>query len=107
MNHGSRGLASGPPGLLAHTYPVFRATAGAPGLTAYYLLAGVQVVAALVFLVTAVAARRHRAPAVVAGAASLCWVVVHYASGFGAASSPIVYRKVGGATSRPQRVFAA
>jgi hypothetical protein len=77
-------LASGPPGLLAHTYPVFRATAGAAGLSAYYLLAGFQIVAVLLFLVTAVAMRRHQVPAVLAGAASLCWAVLHYASGFGA-----------------------
>ena len=63
-------LVTGPPGTLDHTYPAFRATAGAVGLTVFYLLAGVQVAMALGFLVAAVAMRRHRA------AASLCWVIV-------------------------------
>src|SRR6185369_11026564 len=31
-------LATGPPGTMDHTYPVFRATAGAVGLTVYYLV---------------------------------------------------------------------
>ena len=82
-------LANGPPGTLGHTYPVFRATAGAVGLTVYYLLAGVQVAMALGFLVAAVAMRRHPAAAAVAGAASVCWVIVHYASGFGAVEAQL------------------
>jgi len=82
-------LATGPPGTLDHTYPVFRATAGAVGLTVYYLVAGVQVAMALGFLVAAVAMRRHRAAAAVAGAASVCWVIVHYASGFGAVEAQL------------------
>ena len=93
-------LATGPPGALDHTYPVFRATAGAAGLTAYYLLAGVQVAMTLSFLAAAVAMRRHRPAAVVAAAASVCWVVVHYASGFGAVEAQIFRHPAGGADPR-------
>jgi hypothetical protein len=90
-------LANGPPGTFDHTYPVFRATAGAVGLTVYFLLAGVQVAMALAFLVAAVAMRRHRAAAAVAGAASVCWVIVHYASGFGAVEAQLFRYPAGGA----------
>jgi hypothetical protein len=82
-------LANGPPGILDHTYPVFRATAGAVGLTVYYLVAGVQVAMALGFVAAAVAMRRHQAAAAIAGAASVCWVIVHYASGFGAVETQL------------------
>ena len=99
-------LATGPPGTLDHTYPVFRATAGAAGLTVYYLLAGVQVAMALGFLVAAVAMRRHRAAAAVAGAASLCWVIVHYASGFGAVEAQLFRNPAGGADGVARRFLA-
>ena len=98
-------LANGPPGILDHTYPVFRATAGAVGLTVYYLLAGVQVAMALAFFVAAVAMRRHRAAAAVAGAASVCWVIVHYASGFGAVEAQL-WRNPGGADGVARRFLA-
>jgi hypothetical protein len=98
-------LANGPPGTLDHTYPVFRATAGAVGLTAYYLVAGVQVAMALGFLVAALAMRRHRAAAAVAGVASVCWVIVHYASGFGAVEAQI-WRNPSGAEDVARRFLA-
>jgi hypothetical protein len=99
-------LANGPPGALDHTYPVFRATAGALGLTVYYLLAGVQVAMALGFLVAAVAMRRHRAAAAVAGAASVCWVIVHYASGFGAVEARLFRYPAEGADGVAHRFLA-
>ena len=99
-------LADGPPGILDHTYPVFRATAGAVGLTVYYLLAGVQVAMALGFLAAAVAMRRHRAAAAVAGVASLCWVIVHYASGFGAVEAQLFRYPTGGAAGAAGRFLA-
>jgi len=99
-------LAIGPPGAMDHTYPVFRATAGAVGLTAYYLLAGVQVAMALGFLVAAVAMRRHRAAAAVAGAASVCWLIVHYASGFGAVEAQLWRSPAGGADGVAHRFLA-
>ena len=99
-------LAIGAPGTLDHTYPVFRATAGAVGLTVYYLLAGVQVAMALGFLVAAVATRRHRAAAAVAGAASVCWVIVHYASGFGAVEAQLWRSSAGGADGVARRFLA-
>jgi len=99
-------LAIGPPGAMDHTYPVFRATAGAVGLTAYYLLAGVQVAMALGFLVAAVAMRRHRAAAAVAGAASVCWLIVHYASGFGAVEAQLWRSPAGGADGVARRFLA-
>src|ERR1700675_3967039 len=60
-------LAIGPPGTLDHPQPVLRATAGGVGLTVYYLLAALQIAMVLGFLVAAVAMRRHRAAAAVAG----------------------------------------
>jgi hypothetical protein len=99
-------LATGPPGTLEHTYPVFRATAGAVGLTVYYLVAGVQVAMALGFLAAAVAMRRHRAAAAVAGAASVCWVIVHYASGFGAVEAQLWRTPPGGADDVARRFLA-
>ena len=99
-------LAFGPPGALDDTYPVFRATAGAVGLTVYYLLAGVQVALVLGFLVAAVAMRRHRASAAVAGAASVCWVIVHYASGFGAVEAQLWRSPAGGADGVARRFLA-
>src|SRR4030095_9573812 len=88
-------LSDGPPGTLDHTYPVFRASAGAVGLTVYYLVAGGQVAIALAFLAAAVAMRRHRAAAAVAGAASVCWVIVHYASGFRAVGAALWRHRLG------------
>jgi hypothetical protein len=99
-------LAIGPPGSFDHTYPVFRATAGALGLTMYYLLAGVQVAMALGFLVAAVATRRHRRAAAVAAAASVCWVIVHYASGFGAVEAQLWRSPAGGADGVARRFLA-
>lgn len=99
-------LAVGSPGALDHTYPVFRVSAGAVGLSAYYLLAGLQVATALAFLVAAVAMRRHRAAAAVAGVASLCWVAVHYASGFGAVETQLWRNPAGGADGVVRRYLA-
>jgi hypothetical protein len=99
-------LAIGPPGSFDHTYPVFRATAGALGLTMYYRLAGVQVAMALGFLVAAVATRRHRRAAAVAAAASVCWVIVHYASGFGAVEAQLWRSPAGGADGVARRFLA-
>jgi hypothetical protein len=99
-------LADGPPGTMDHTYPVFRATAGAVGLTVYYLVAGVQVAMALAFLAAAVAMRRQRAAAAVAGAASVCWVIVHYASGFGAVEAELWRNPSGGAGDVARRFLA-
>jgi hypothetical protein len=99
-------LAIGPPSALDHTYSVFRATTGAAGLTAYYLLAGVQVAMAQAFLVAALAMRRYRAPAAIAGVASLCWVVVHYASGFAAVEAQLWRNAPGGVDGVARRFLA-
>jgi hypothetical protein len=77
-------------GLLARTYPVFRGSSGRAGLEAYYAVAGLQVLAVLAFAAVALAARRHRAAAVVAGVAGVLWIVVHYASGFGALEAAVL-----------------
>src|SRR5688500_6222063 len=100
-------LAVGPPGAFGQTYPVFRITAGTAGLTAYYLLAGAQVATALGFVVAAVAMRRARAAAAVTGAASLCWVAAHYASGFGAVEAQLWRNPAGGAEDDVVRRFLA
>ncbi|OGK96574.1 MAG: hypothetical protein A3E31_17095 [Candidatus Rokubacteria bacterium RIFCSPHIGHO2_12_FULL_73_22] len=89
-------------GLLARTYPVFRGSAGRAGLDAYYAVAGLQVLAVLAFAAVALAARRHRAAAVVAAVAGALWVVVHYASGFGALEAAVLQ----GAAEAPAEVAA-
>ena len=61
---------------------------------------------ALGFLVAAVAMRRHRAAAAVAGAASVCWVLVHYASGFGAVEAQLWRSSAGGADGVARRFLA-
>jgi len=50
----------------------------------------------------ALAARRHRAAAVVAAVAGALWVVVHYASGFGALEAAVLQ----GAAEAPAEVAA-
>jgi hypothetical protein len=76
-------LLSGVPAL-KQAYPTFRGSAGRSGLDAYYTVAGLQVIGTSVFLLVSLAARRHRAAALVAGVAGALWIAVHYASGFGA-----------------------
>lgn len=79
----------GRPGLLAETYPVFRSSAGRSGLTLFYAVAGLQVLAALEFLGVALVTGRQRLPAVMAGVAGAGWLLVHYASGFGAVEATV------------------
>lgn len=83
-------LLSASPSVFSRTYPLFRSGAGRAGLGAYYGVAGLQVLAALAFLLVALARRRHRMAAAVAGAAGAGWVVLHYASGFGALEAAVV-----------------
>ena len=82
-------LLSGTPPL-GQAYPAFRASAGRGGLDGYYAVAGLQVVGTSAFLIVALAARRHRAAALVAGLAGALWVAVHYASGFGTLEASVV-----------------
>ena len=72
------------PRVLAATYPAFARSAGSKGLTVFYAICGLQVVAALVLLGLSLGARRHRLGAGVAALTAVLWPVVHYASGFGA-----------------------
>jgi len=83
-------LASGTPGLLTQTYAVFRGGAGRAGLDAYYAVAGLQVLSGLAFLLVALGARRRRLAAAVAAVCGAAWVVVHYASGFGALEASVL-----------------
>ncbi|PYM95320.1 MAG: hypothetical protein DME04_05080 [Candidatus Rokuibacteriota bacterium] len=82
-------LLSGTPPL-GQAYAAFRASAGRAGLDGYYAVAGLQVIGTSAFLTVSLAARRHRAAALVAGLAGALWVVVHYASGFGALEASVV-----------------
>jgi hypothetical protein len=82
-------LISGTPPL-GQAYAAFRASAGRTGLEGYYAVAGLQVVGTSAFLIVSLAARRHRAAALVAGLAGALWVTVHYASGFGALEASVV-----------------
>jgi hypothetical protein len=82
-------LLSGVPAL-SQAYPTFRGSAGRSGLDAYYAMAGLQVIGTSAFLVVSLAARRHRIAALVAGVAGALWIVVHYASGFGALEGSVL-----------------
>jgi len=82
-------LLSGTPSL-SQAYAAFRASAGRAGLDGYYAVAGLQVIGTSAFLIVSLAARRHRAAALVAGLAGALWVAVHYASGFGALEATVV-----------------
>jgi glucan phosphoethanolaminetransferase (alkaline phosphatase superfamily) len=92
-------LLSGTPAL-SQAYASFRGSAGRSGLDAYYAVAGVQVFGTSAFLLVALAARRHRAAALVAGVTGALWIAVHYASGFGALEASVVRS----ATSVPREV---
>jgi hypothetical protein len=83
-------LSASAPGLFPRTYPVFRGAAGQTGLLVFYAVAGCQVMAALAFLLVALVRRRHRLAAALAGATGAGWVVLHYASGFGALEAAVV-----------------
>ena len=72
------------PRLLAATYPAFARSVGGTGLTVFYGICGLQVVATLVLLALALGVRRHRLGAGVAAITAVLWPVVHYVSGFGA-----------------------
>ena len=72
------------PRLLATTYPSFADSAGSTGLTLFYAICGLQIVAAPVLLALAFGARRHRPGAAIAGLTAVLWPILHYASGFGA-----------------------
>jgi hypothetical protein len=76
--------------LLASTYPVFAGSAGSAGLTVFYAVCGLQVVAGLALLALATGVRRYRAGAGVAALAAVLWPVVHYASGFGAVEAMVL-----------------
>lgn len=78
------------PRMLAATYPVFAKSAGQGGLTAFYAICGLQVVAAVVLLGLALITRRHRLAATVAALAAVLWPTVHYASGFGAVEAVVL-----------------
>jgi len=82
-------LASGAPGQ-GLAYAAFQATAGRGGLTAFYAVCGLQVLAVVAFLVLALASGRARGLATVAAAAGVLWLVAHYASGFGALEAQVV-----------------
>ena len=78
------------PGLLGRTYPAFRGSAGRTGLAAFYAVAGVQILAGWLFLALALVTRRHRVAAAVAALAGTGWVILHYASGFGALEAAVL-----------------
>ena len=76
--------------LLASTYPVFASSAGRGGLTMFYAICGLQVIAALTLLGLALGTRRHRRAATIAALAAVLWPLVHYASGFGALEAVVL-----------------
>jgi hypothetical protein len=81
-------LSSAP--AVGRAYPAFRATAGQPGLDAFYAVVGLQLVGTSAFLFVALMAGRHRTAALVAGVAGALWIAVHYGSGFGALEARVV-----------------
>ena len=87
---------------LALAYPGFQADAGRASLTAFYALCGLEVIADVAFLAAALVTRRQAGLATLAAAAGALWLVVHYASGFGALESRVL-----GATVQPPRLVVA
>ncbi len=85
-------LVSGVPAL-SEAYPTFRGVTGQAGLDAYYAVAGLQVIGTSAFLLVSLATRRHRLAAMVAGVAGVLWIVIHYASGFGALEAIVLQGK--------------
>jgi hypothetical protein len=83
-------LTSGRARLLADTYPVFARSDGKSGLTAFYAVAGLQVLSGIAFLVVSALARRQAATGAIVGVAAVLWPVVHYASGFGALEAQVL-----------------
>ena len=75
---------------LRQAYASFRGSAGRGGLNAYYVVAGLQVLGTSVFVLVALVARRQRTAALVAGVTGVLWIVVHYASGFGALEASVL-----------------
>ncbi len=94
------GLATSPSRELALAYPAFRAGAGRLGLDVFYTVCGLEIVAVLAFFALALATGRRPAPAAVAAVAGTLWLVVHYASGFGALEA----RVLGATTGSPPEV---
>jgi hypothetical protein len=87
-------LTSGRGAVLAATYPEFRAGAGSVGLTIFYVLAGMQVLAGLVFCAIAVVSRTTVLSGAIVALASVAWPVVHYGSGFGALEAQVLRQAV-------------
>jgi hypothetical protein len=94
------------PRQLAATYPAFARSVGSGGLTVFYAICGLQVVAALALLALSLGARRHRLGAGVAAITAVLWPVVHYGSGFGAVEA-VALRSVTPASSDVAASFQA
>ncbi len=82
-------LTSGRARVLAETYPAFRQSAGTLGIDLFYAVAGLQILAGLCFAIVSVKARRRVVLGVAIGVTSVLWLIVHYASGFGALEAQI------------------
>lgn len=84
-------LVAGPAGVLARTYPVFRASLGRGGLAAFHTVAGLEVLAVLGFGAAAIVRRRHRVAGVFVAVVGTAWALdalrlgVRWAGGGGAA----------------------
>lgn len=76
-------IVSGRASALADTYPVFRQSAGSAALDTFYLLAALQVLAAIGFAATSTARRRGIGKGVIVAVSSVSWPLAHYGSGFG------------------------
>jgi hypothetical protein len=83
-------LTVAPPGLFGQTYPRFRSAEAQAGLGAFYAVVGLQILAVGLFLLLALVRRRQRGPALIAGAAGVGWVLIHYVSGFGALEARVL-----------------
>jgi hypothetical protein len=83
-------LASGGPGVLASTYPVFRQGPGRTGLDVFYAVAGIQVLAGIAFAIVSRRARRRSGLGLIAALAGIAWPIAHYASGFAAVEATVL-----------------
>lgn len=99
-------LMSGRAGVVATTYPIFRQSAGRIGFEVFYVVAALQIVAAIAFAAAAVVTRRRAVLGLIAAIAALAWPTAHYGSGF-AATEASVLRSTAEATRETAAAFVA
>ena len=78
------------PNMLAATYATFTGSVGAVGLSIFYAVCAVQILAMVALLGLSFVARCHRVGVGVATVAAVLWPVVHFGSGFGSVEAVVL-----------------